>query len=63
MFHGLCAHINHGAHIAEKMADAGYLVVGFDHRGFGKSEGLRGYLENLETHLHDSRAFVEKVVN
>lgn len=61
MFHGLCAHVSHGAHVAQKMADAGFLVVGFDHRGFGKSEGLRGYLENITTHLSDSRKFIDMV--
>lgn len=58
MFHGLCAHINHGAHLAAKFAEIGCLVVGFDHRGFGKSEGIRGYLESLEIHLNDSSAFI-----
>lgn len=62
MFHGLSAHINHGAHIAEKLANSGFLVVGFDHRGFGKSEGLRGYIENIDTHLSDSRLFISKVL-
>jgi acylglycerol lipase len=63
MFHGLCAHLNHGAHIAEQFAKNGFLVVGFDHRGFGKSEGIRGYLENLQIHLSDSRQFISKVVD
>ncbi|CAD8069120.1 unnamed protein product [Paramecium sonneborni] len=62
MFHGLCAHINHCAHIAQKMAQEGFLIVGFDHRGFGKSEGLRGYIESLEIHLQDSRLFIQKVM-
>ncbi|CAD8109352.1 unnamed protein product [Paramecium primaurelia] len=62
MFHGLCAHINHCAHIAQKMAQDGFLVVGFDNRGFGKSEGIRGYLESLEIHLSDCRLFMQKVL-
>ncbi len=33
MFHGLGAHINHGAHIARDLTKIGCIVVGFDHRG------------------------------
>ena len=39
MFHGLNSHMGHGAHIAEALGQNGFITVGFDHRGFGKSEG------------------------
>lgn len=39
MFHGLNSHIGHGSHIAAALAEIGIISVGFDHRGFGKSEG------------------------
>jgi acylglycerol lipase len=61
--------MNHGGHIAHVLSDAGCIVVGFDHRGrfivyegFGKSEGLRGYLENVELHLLDSNSFIDMVL-
>jgi acylglycerol lipase len=61
MFHGLNSHIGHGAHIAEALAEVGIITVGFDHRGFGKSEGKSGYVESLESHLYDAKVFVEKI--
>ena len=33
LFHGLCAHMNHGAHVAKELAKIGCIVVGFDYRG------------------------------
>ena len=62
MFHGLNSHIGHGAHIAEYFSKNGLITVGFDHRGFGRSEGRGGYVENLNTHLFDSREFLKIVL-
>ncbi|KAL4449842.1 hypothetical protein ABPG74_008215 [Tetrahymena malaccensis] len=61
LFHGLNSSITHGSHIAKALADSGFCVVGFDHRGFGGSEGKRGFLENYEIHLQDCRAFINKI--
>lgn len=61
MFHGLNSHINHGSHIAAALAEVGVITVGFDHRGFGKSEGKEGFVESLESHLYDAKIFVEMV--
>ena len=36
-------------------------MVGFDHRGFGKSEGKKAYIESVEQHLLDSKAFIKQV--
>ena len=55
MFHGLNSHLGHGAHLAEYFAKHGFVTVGFDHRGFGRSEGEPGYVESLETHIKDSK--------
>ncbi|EAS06200.2 alpha/beta hydrolase family protein (macronuclear) [Tetrahymena thermophila SB210] len=61
LFHGMNSSVTHGSHIAKALADVGFCVVGFDHRGYGASEGIRGYLESFEIHLQDCRAFVNKV--
>ena len=58
MFHGLNSYIGHGAHLAHTMADKGYVVVGFDHRGFGRSPGKPGKVISLEQHLQDAIQFV-----
>ncbi|KAM3131417.1 hypothetical protein pb186bvf_016489 [Paramecium bursaria] len=73
LFHGLASYMNHGAHIAEAHTHIGIAVVGMDHRGnlenqsiqilgFGKSEGVRGFLESIELHLQDSKLFIHRVL-
>ncbi len=51
IFHGLNSHVGRGAHIAHATAQIGLTVVGFDHRGCGKSEGIRGYIGTEEEHI------------
>lgn len=36
-------------------------MVGFDHRGFGKSEGDPGRIDSLSLHLEDSRLFMDRM--
>lgn len=61
IFHGLNSHVGHAAHIANELAGEGIITVGFDHRGFGQSEGERGYIESLAEHLHDAEVFMGMV--
>jgi acylglycerol lipase len=44
MFHGLNSHMNHGSHIAKAMSEINVITVGFDYRGFGKSQGIPGFV-------------------
>jgi acylglycerol lipase len=60
-FHGLGTHVNIAGHVAHYFAERSITTVGFDYRGFGKSQGNSGYIESLETHLQDSERFVELV--
>lgn len=59
MFHGLNSYMGHGAHIAHELSLYGIVTVGFDHRGFGRSEGIPGFADSLDQHLQDSIQFVE----
>jgi acylglycerol lipase len=61
MFHGLDSHMDHGAHIADALAGKGYVTVGFDHRGFGRSPGARGLVYSLDQHISDCKKFVDIV--
>ena len=61
LFHGFGAYTNKYGYVAEVFAQQGYDFVGFDHRGFGLSEGERGLIPSAEEHLEDSRRFVDLV--
>lgn len=43
------------------MVENGFVVVGFDHRGHGKSEGVRGLVESVDSHKKDCLEFYNKV--
>lgn len=36
-------------------------MVGFDQRGFGKSEGRRGYIQDVKINMDDAEQFVSKM--
>ena len=61
MFHGLNDYVGKSAHIAAQIAEIGVEVVGFDHRGFGRSEGIRGFIENQKLVESDVEKF-EQIV-
>lgn len=41
----------------------GFTFVGFDHRGHGKSEGERGYLDDYKLMINDAKNFVTNIFN
>ena len=45
--------------LAKRLAARGYDVVGVDQRGFGHSEGQRGFIESKEVMADDILAFTE----
>ncbi|EGR33123.1 hypothetical protein IMG5_061220 [Ichthyophthirius multifiliis] len=63
IFHGLNSHIGQSSHIAEFLSKKGIEVVGYDFRGFGKSEGIRGYCESVQQHIEDANKFVSLIEN
>lgn len=57
-FHGLCGNMKTSAYLARKLAEDGYVVVGYDYRGHGKSEGRRVFFSSSEQIIEDSLSFV-----
>jgi Lysophospholipase len=53
LVHGLGEHIGRYDHVAEAFGQAGYAMVGFDQRGHGKSDGIRGYEVSYDAIMDD----------
>ncbi len=59
--HGLFEHSGRYTNLVNYFVPKGYAVYGLDHRGHGKSEGLRGYVEKFSHYLEDLQTFVKLV--
>lgn len=53
LIHGQGEHIGRYEHVARWFNAKGYAVVGYDHQGYGQSEGRRGHARNLDVLLDD----------
>ncbi|HTX92117.1 MAG TPA: lysophospholipase [Anaerolineales bacterium] len=53
LVHGLGEHSGRYAHVGARLADAGYVLVGFDLRGHGRSGGPRGHTPSFEAYMKD----------
>ncbi|MFN0034643.1 MAG: lysophospholipase, partial [Saprospiraceae bacterium] len=60
LVHGQGEHIGRYGHVAEWFNRHGIAVLGFDHQGYGRSEGKRGHAKNLQVLLDDIGLLLEK---
>ena len=61
LVHGLGEHIGRYQAAGEALADGGYILAGFDLRGFGKSGGRRGHTPSLEAYFDDIDLFLAEI--
>jgi acylglycerol lipase len=59
--HGVGEHIGRYAHVAARLVADGYAVYGLDHRGHGKSDGLRSYFNDLNDPVNDLKQYFDQV--
>jgi len=59
--HGMAEHSGRYVNLANYFVPKGYAVYGLDHRGHGKSEGLRCYVEHFSDYLSDLATFFDIV--
>jgi acylglycerol lipase len=59
--HGLGEHLGRYGNVVSYFCPKGIAVLGYDHRGFGKSEGTRAYVDAFDDFLDDLDAFATDV--
>ena len=57
--HGLAEHAERYQHVVKTFLQKGYVIYGHDHRGFGRSGGVRGHWEHFDDVLKDMDQVVE----
>lgn len=58
LIHGHGEHVNRYNHVGAAYAEAGYAVQGYDLRGHGQSEGLRGHTLSYQALMNDISDFL-----
>jgi alpha-beta hydrolase superfamily lysophospholipase len=61
LLHGLGSHLERHTSAAEALSAAGYVVAGYDQRGFGRSQGRRGHTPSLQAYLDDIAAYLDQL--
>lgn len=59
LVHGLGDHVGRYPHVGKAFTGAGYVLIGFDLRGHGKSGGARGHFSALDVAMQDIRQFFQ----
>ena len=57
--HGLGEHVERYEHVAKAVVAAGFGITGADHRGHGRSEGLRGHVDGYSEYTRDLHTVFE----
>jgi alpha-beta hydrolase superfamily lysophospholipase len=60
LVHGLAEHAGRYQYVIDAFLNRGYVVYGHDHRGFGKSGGIRGHWERFDAVSRDMKVVVDE---
>lgn len=60
LIHGIGEHAGRYAHVGAALTAADYALLGFDHRGHGKSGGPRGHTPSYDALMDDMASFIQQ---
>jgi len=63
LVHGLGEHSSRYAHVAEAFGKEGFILLGFDQRGHGRSGGARGHVSSIDDFMNDIDLLLEQAKN
>lgn len=61
LVHGVAEHSGRYQHVADFFTQRGYAVYSYDHRGHGKSDGLKTYFESFDDPVEDMKRVFDTV--
>lgn len=62
VIHGYAEHIDRYAFVVNELVPAGYALFGTDHRGHGRSDGRRAFVNSFQEFIDDQRQFRDEVI-
>jgi acylglycerol lipase len=62
LVHGLGEHSGRYDHVVARLVDAGYAVHAVDHRGHGRSDGPRAFIEDMDNAVADIDTLIDRAV-
>jgi lysophospholipase len=62
LVHGLGEHSGRYDHVVQRLLDEGYAVYTVDHRGHGRSDGPRAFIEDMDNLVADVDTLVDRAV-
>lgn len=61
LVHGYGEHSGRYQHVIERLVQSDYAVYTLDHRGHGRSEGVRAYCDSMEQFVNDLKVYFDRV--
>lgn len=61
LVHGYGEHSGRYQHVIERLVQSDYAVYALDHRGHGKSEGVRAYCDTMDQFVEDLKVYFDRV--